>query len=100
MPIETRNYPVLIRLTTLEAQGFDDPRPECLVERFARHLLAADDRLQEIGFAAVAKAYVSRLARQRGVRHDIAENGDLGTRGPCQSPAATEGAINNIFSAS
>ena len=49
---------------------------------------------------AVAKAYVSRLARQRGVRHDIAENGDLGTRGPCQSPAATEGAINNIFSAS
>jgi hypothetical protein len=65
--------------TTLEAQGFDDPRPERLVEKFARHLLAADDRLQETGFAAVAKAYVSRLARQRGVRHDIAENGDLVT---------------------
>jgi biotin-(acetyl-CoA carboxylase) ligase len=65
--------------TTLEAQGFDDPRPERLVEKFAQHLLAADDRLQETGFAAVAKAYVSRLARQRGVRHDIAENGDLVT---------------------
>ena len=65
--------------TTLEAQGFDDPRPERVVEKFARHLLAADDRLQETGFAAVAKAYVSRLARQRGVRHDIAENGDLVT---------------------
>jgi len=66
-------------MTTLEAEGFDDPRPERLVEKFARQLLAADDRLQEIGFAAVAKAYVSRLARQRGVRHDIAENGDLVT---------------------
>jgi biotin-(acetyl-CoA carboxylase) ligase len=65
--------------TSLEAQGFDDPRPERLVEKFARHLVAADDRLQEIGFAAVAKAYVSRLARRRGVRHDIAENGDLVT---------------------
>jgi biotin-(acetyl-CoA carboxylase) ligase len=65
--------------TTLEAEGFDIPRPERVVEKFARHLLAADDRLREIGFAAVAKAYVSRLARQRGVRHDIAENGDLVT---------------------
>jgi hypothetical protein len=64
---------------SLEAEGFDDPRPERLVEKFAHHLLAADDRLREIGFAAVAKAYVSRLARQRGVRHEIAENGDLVT---------------------
>jgi len=64
-------------ITTLETEGFDVSRPERLVEKFARHLLAADDRLREIGFAAVAKAYVSRLARQRGVRHDIAENGDL-----------------------
>jgi biotin-(acetyl-CoA carboxylase) ligase len=56
--------------TTLEAQGFDDPRPKRLVEKFARHLLAADDRLQEIGFAAVAKAYVSRLARQRISRQE------------------------------
>jgi Biotin/lipoate A/B protein ligase family len=63
--------------TTLEAEGFDVSRPECLVEKFARHLLAADDRLREIGFTAVAKAYVSRLARRRGVRHDLAENGDL-----------------------
>jgi len=65
--------------TTLEAEGFDVSRPERLVEKFARHLLAADDRLREIGFAAVAKAYVSRLARQKGVRHDLAENGDLVT---------------------
>lgn len=64
---------------SLEAEGFDEPRPERLVEKFAHHLLAADDRLQEIGFAAVAQAYVSRLARQRGVRHEIAENGDLVT---------------------
>jgi hypothetical protein len=63
--------------TTLQAEGFDVQRPERLVEKFARYLLAADDRLREIGFAAVAKAYVSRLARRRGVRHDLAENGDL-----------------------
>jgi hypothetical protein len=63
--------------TTLEAEGFDVQRPERLVEKFTRYLLAADDRLRELGFAAVAKAYVSRLARRRGVRHDIADNGDL-----------------------
>jgi hypothetical protein len=63
--------------TTLEAEGFDVQSPERLVEKFTRYLLAADDRLRELGFAAVAKAYVSRLARRRGVRHDIAENGDL-----------------------
>jgi biotin-(acetyl-CoA carboxylase) ligase len=63
--------------TTLKAESFDVAGPERVVEKFARHLLAADDRLREIGFAAIAKAYVSRLARRRGVRHDIAENGDL-----------------------
>src|SRR5215470_4089936 len=97
MPIETRNYPVLIRLTTLEAQGFDDPRPECLVERFARHLLAADDRLQEIGFAAVAKAYVSRLARQRGVRHDIAENATSAPVGHASRPQPTRAPLTTFF---
>ena len=66
-------------VTTLEAAGFDDPRPERLVAKFAQHLLAADARLREIGFTAVAKAYVSRLVRRRGVRHDLAENGDLVT---------------------
>jgi biotin-(acetyl-CoA carboxylase) ligase len=63
--------------TTLQAEGFDVCGPGGVVKKFARHLLVTDDRLREIGFAAVTKAYVSRLARQRGVRHDIAENGDL-----------------------
>ena len=35
------------------------------------------DAWQEYGFAAVAKEYVQRLPRDKGLRRDIDENGDL-----------------------
>jgi hypothetical protein len=35
------------------------------------------DAWQEYGFPAVAKEYVQRLPRDRGLRRDIDENGDL-----------------------
>jgi hypothetical protein len=39
--------------------------------------MAAVDTWQEQGFAAIAREYLTRLPRERGVRREIAENGDL-----------------------
>jgi hypothetical protein len=50
-----------------------------LVESFTRHLMVTLDAWQEQGFSAVAKAYLQRLApdKEKGIRRDIDENGDL-----------------------
>jgi len=48
-----------------------------LVESFTRHLMTAVDTWQEQGFEAIAREYLTRLPRESGVRHEIAENGDL-----------------------
>jgi biotin-(acetyl-CoA carboxylase) ligase len=61
----------------LDEEGFADVGSGQLVESFTRHLMAAVDGWQEQGFAAIAKDYLTRLARESGVRHQIAENGDL-----------------------
>ncbi len=61
----------------LEDEGFADVGSGRLVESFTRHLMAAADAWREQGFAAVAKDYLTRLARENGVRRQIAENGDL-----------------------
>ena len=61
----------------LEEEGFEDVGSGRLVESFTRHLMAAVDTWQEQGFAAIAKDYLTRLARESDVRHEIAENGDL-----------------------
>jgi biotin-(acetyl-CoA carboxylase) ligase len=61
----------------LEEEGFDDLGSGRLVESFARHLMVALDAWQEQGFGEIAKNYLARLAPESGVRHDIAENGDL-----------------------
>lgn len=61
----------------LEEEGFTDLTAGALVESFARHLMVHSDAWQEYGFAAVAKEYVNRLPREKGVRRDIDENGDL-----------------------
>jgi hypothetical protein len=39
--------------------------------------MVAFDSWQENGFGAVAKEYLARLPAEKGVRRDIAENGDL-----------------------
>jgi len=61
----------------LEEEGFTDLSSAALVEGFARHLMVHSDAWREYGFEAVGKAYVARLPRDKGLRRDIDENGDL-----------------------
>ena len=61
----------------LEEEGFTDFTAGSLVESFARHLMVHLDAWQEQGFGAVAKEYLQRLPRDKGLRRDIDENGDL-----------------------
>ena len=63
--------------SALEQEGFTDLTSGALVESFARHLMVHSDAWQEYGFAAVAKEYVQRLPRDKALRRDIDENGDL-----------------------
>jgi biotin-(acetyl-CoA carboxylase) ligase len=66
--------------TALEAEGFSDAGSAELVEGFARHLMAALDRWQEDGFAAIAQAYAEKLERRSGERCEIDAEGDLQVR--------------------
>jgi hypothetical protein len=61
----------------LAEEGFDDVGSGHLVESFARHLMVAIDAWQENGFGEIARSYLARLAPDKGVRHDISDNGDL-----------------------
>ena len=61
----------------LEEEGFTDLTAGALVESFARHLMVHNDAWQEYGFEAVTKEYVKHVPRDKGVRRDIDENGDL-----------------------
>jgi biotin-(acetyl-CoA carboxylase) ligase len=64
-------------MTALEDEGFGDVGSDRLVESFARHLMRVIDHWREAGFSAIANNYVSRLERERGVRHDIGDSGEL-----------------------
>jgi biotin-(acetyl-CoA carboxylase) ligase len=61
----------------LEEEGFTDVAAAELVGSFARHLMVHIDALQEHGFTAIAKEYLQRLPRDKGLRRDIDETGDL-----------------------
>jgi biotin-(acetyl-CoA carboxylase) ligase len=65
----------------LDDEGFRDLGSGALVESFARHLMVATDTWQEKGFGEIAKNFLARLspspADGKGVRRDIADNGDL-----------------------
>jgi biotin-(acetyl-CoA carboxylase) ligase len=61
----------------LEDEGFAEFSSGTLVESFARHLMLYVDTWRELGFAAIAKNYLSRLEPEKGVRRDIDDNGDL-----------------------
>jgi biotin-(acetyl-CoA carboxylase) ligase len=64
-------------VAALEEEGFTDFTAGALVEGFARHLMVHIDARQEQGFGAVAKEYLQRLPRDKGLRRDIDETGDL-----------------------
>lgn len=65
------------RSAALDDEGFGELGSDRLVESFARHLMTVLDAWQQHGFGEVAKGYLPRLAAQPGLRHEIAENGDL-----------------------
>jgi biotin-(acetyl-CoA carboxylase) ligase len=62
--------------TALAEEGFHDASAEPLAEGFARHLMVAIDRLQESGFAALAREYLAKLVPSE-TRRNIGDNGDL-----------------------
>jgi biotin-(acetyl-CoA carboxylase) ligase len=64
-------------ITTLSEEGFTDSTSGRLVESFARNFMVALDTWQEHGFGGVAKSYIERLPREKGLRRDIDDNGDL-----------------------
>jgi biotin-(acetyl-CoA carboxylase) ligase len=64
----------------LEEEGFTDVAAAELVGSFARHLMVHVDAQQERGFSAIASEYLKRLPRDRGLRRDIDETGDLVSR--------------------
>jgi hypothetical protein len=64
----------------LEEEGFDGLESGRLAESFARHLMTAVDIWQEKGFGVVARDYLARLGSAKGVRREIADNGDLTIR--------------------
>jgi len=68
----------LLPLTTaLEDEGFGALDAERIVAGFARHLMVALDRWREGDFAGLARDYIGRLPRERGVLYTIDGGGDL-----------------------
>jgi Biotin/lipoate A/B protein ligase family len=64
-------------VAALDQEGFTDFTAGALVESFARHLMVHTDAWAEHGFGIVAKEYLQRLPREKSVRRDIDESGDL-----------------------
>jgi biotin-(acetyl-CoA carboxylase) ligase len=64
-------------ITALAEEGFTDSTVNHVVESFARNFMVGLDAWQESGFGAVAKTYIEYLPRDKGLRRDIDENGDL-----------------------
>jgi biotin-(acetyl-CoA carboxylase) ligase len=64
-------------ITALDEEGFADTLSSHVVESFARNFMVAVDAWHADGFAAVARTYLERLAREKDVRRDIDDNGDL-----------------------
>ena len=67
-------------VAALEQEGFTDFAAGSLVESFSRHLMVHTDAWAEHGFAVVAKQYLQRLPREKSVRRDIEDSGDLTVR--------------------
>lgn len=66
--------------SALEEEGFGDAGAATITESFARHLMAATHAWQTNGFDEVAREFLQRLPRQRGVGHKLDDEGNLLTR--------------------
>ncbi len=64
-------------ITALDEEGFTNVMSHQVVESFARNFMVAIDAWQESGFGAVAKRYIEYLTREKGLRRDFDDNGDL-----------------------
>jgi len=76
--------------TALEDEGFGSIGAEQFVASFARHLMAALDRWQAGDFGLLARDYVAKLPRERGIIHAIDVSGDLRTARPGKADARAD----------
>jgi hypothetical protein len=67
----------LTSFTTLREEGFEEASSQQLIERFARHLMAAFDLYAERGPDAVKARYLQRLSPTPADRLAIGADGDL-----------------------
>ena len=65
------------QVTALTEEGFTGVVADQIVASFARHFMVAIDAWQESGFAALARDYLPRLDRDKGLRRHLDDNGDL-----------------------
>jgi Biotin/lipoate A/B protein ligase family len=63
--------------SALQDESFLELNSDRLIETFARHLMANINTWETLGFEAIARSYVRRLATQKGAIASIAANGDL-----------------------
>jgi biotin-(acetyl-CoA carboxylase) ligase len=63
--------------SALDQEGFGEAGAVQVTESFARHLMRAIDAWQIDGFDAIAREFLSRLARNRQASRIIDDNGDL-----------------------
>ena len=63
--------------SALEDEGFLELNSDRLIEQFARHLMSHINTWEALGFEAIARSYLRRLAAKKGATASIAANGDL-----------------------
>ncbi|WP_409363038.1 biotin/lipoate--protein ligase family protein [Bradyrhizobium lablabi] len=63
--------------SALDQEGFGEAGAVQITESFARHLMLVTETWQVDGFDAVAREFLTRLARERQTYRTIADNGDL-----------------------
>jgi biotin-(acetyl-CoA carboxylase) ligase len=64
-------------ITALDEEGFIGTLSSHVVESFARNFMVTLDAWKESGIGAVARNYFEYFAREKGLRRDIDDNGDL-----------------------
>ncbi|MEJ2378942.1 MAG: biotin/lipoate--protein ligase family protein [Pseudolabrys sp.] len=84
------------QITALAEEGFGESMASQLVESFARNFMTGLDAWQESGFGAVARSYFDYFERERGLRRDIDDNGDLLLRRMAASDVVREALLPRL----